>query len=94
MKMEPIDWPIEAVLDLHLFRPSEIAPLLDDYFDACRRKGIFAVRLIHGKGQGILKARVEKLLQRHPLVAAFQTAPPEAGGWGATLVTLAPPPNQ
>ena len=86
--MEPIQLPIEDVLDLHTFLPAEVPDLLDDYFDACIGKKIFSVRIIHGKGQGILKNRVAKHLQRSRLVRSFRSAPPEAGGWGATLVEL------
>ena len=86
--MKPVIMPIEDVLDLHTFRPAEVKDLLDDYFRECRKKGIYAVRIIHGKGRGILKKRVIGILEKHPLVASFQTAPEGAGGWGATRVWL------
>ena len=86
--MEPIIMPIEDVLDLHTFRPKDVPNLLDDYFTACREAQMFSVRIIHGKGHGILKKRVHSILKRHPLVHSFTDAPPEAGGWGATLVNL------
>ena len=86
--MEPVHIPITDTLDLHLFRPGEIPALLDDYFAECMRAGIFSVRLIHGKGQGILKKRVHQILTRHNGVSTFKDAPPEAGGWGATIVEL------
>jgi dsDNA-specific endonuclease/ATPase MutS2 len=88
--MEPIVIPIEDVLDLHLFQPAEVADLLDNYFRECIRAGILSVRVIHGKGQGILKKGVLALLKKHPLVDSFAPAPPDAGGWGATLVALCP----
>jgi len=86
--MEPIVMPIEDVLDLHTFRPQEIPDLLDDYLSACRETQIFSVRIIHGKGRGVLKKRVRAILERHPLVVSIAEAPPEAGGWGATIVEL------
>jgi DNA-nicking Smr family endonuclease len=86
--MEPVRPPIEDVLDLHTFSPGDVPELLEDYFDECLKAGIFSVRLIHGKGSGTLKKRVHALLQRNSLVAAFKDAPPDAGGWGATLVEL------
>ena len=89
--MEPIVLPIEDVLDLHTFRPKEVPDLLDDYFTACQEAKLFSVRIIHGKGQGVLKKRVRAILARHPLVETFTDAPPEAGGWGATLVNLIRP---
>ena len=88
--MEPIVIPIEDVIDLHLFRPADVADLLDNYFRECVRAGILSVRVIHGKGKGVLKKGVLALLEKHPLVDTFSPAPPEAGGWGATLVALLP----
>jgi DNA-nicking Smr family endonuclease len=86
--MEPVHIPIEDTLDLHTFRPNEVPDLLNDYFTECIRTGIFSVRVIHGKGQGILRKRVRGLLIKSPLVASFKEAPPEAGGWGAVQVEL------
>ena len=91
--MKPIIMPIEDTLDLHTFRPKEIADLLDDYLTECTKAGILSVRIIHGKGQGFLKKRVGKILTHHPLVIRYREAPPEAGGWGATLVDLRPAPD-
>jgi len=89
--MEPIQIPIQDVLDLHTFRPQDIADLLKDYFAECIKVGIFSVRVIHGKGKGIQKRQVRRILQKDPAVKSFKDAPPEAGGWGATLVELKPP---
>ena len=89
--MKPIRIPIEDVLDLHTFRPRDIADLLDEYFAECIKAGIPSVRVIHGKGKGIQKKQVHKILKKHPLVQNFSDAPPEAGGWGATLVQLRQP---
>ena len=86
--MEPVKIPIEDVLDLHTFRPQDISNLLQDYFTECLRSGIYAVRIIHGKGKGVQKRRVQGILKKNPMVTSFGDAPPEAGGWGATLVVL------
>ena len=80
--------PIGDVLDLHTFNPKEIPDLIEDYLSECIQKGLFSVRIIHGKGRGVLKRRVQTLLERNPAVASIRDAPPEAGGWGATLVEL------
>ena len=88
--MEPIQIPIQDVLDLHTFRPKDVADLLENYFDECIKAGIFSVRVIHGKGKGIQKKQVRRILQKNPQVKSFRGAPPEAGGWGATLVELMP----
>jgi DNA-nicking Smr family endonuclease len=86
--VDPVKIPIEDVLDLHQFNPRDLPELLTDYLEACRAKGLFSLRIIHGKGRGIQKARVQSLLKRHPAVARLRDAPAEAGGWGATLVEL------
>jgi DNA-nicking Smr family endonuclease len=85
---EPIVLPIDGVLDLHTFSPKEVADLLADYVAECHKMRIYDLRIIHGKGKGILKDRVRKILAQNPMVESFSEAPLEAGGWGATLVRL------
>jgi DNA-nicking Smr family endonuclease len=80
--------PIDGVLDLHTFRPEDVAELVQDYLDECQRVGVLEVRIIHGKGKGTLRRTVHAGLERRNDVLAFGLAPPERGGWGATLVTL------
>jgi DNA-nicking Smr family endonuclease len=86
--MKPVRMPIEDVLDLHTFRPEEVGSLLEDYFFECVQAGLYTVRIIHGKGKGILKHRVLRHLEKNPRVIAYEDAPASAGGWGATLVRL------
>jgi DNA-nicking Smr family endonuclease len=86
--MKVVKLAIEDVLDLHTFQPKDIPDLLEDYLTECIRAGIYSVRIIHGKGKGIQKRRVRGLLEKNSMVKAFNEAPPEAGGWGATLVEL------
>jgi dsDNA-specific endonuclease/ATPase MutS2 len=86
--MDPIRIPITDVLDLHTFHPRDVPHLIEDYIEECLRLGFSSVRIIHGKGTGAQKKRVQELLRRHPHVRAFADAPAEAGGWGATIVEL------
>jgi DNA-nicking Smr family endonuclease len=88
--LHSVKLPIDGILDLHTFRPQDIKELLSDYLEACREKGLLQVRVIHGKGSGILRKTVHSLLCRMPGVASFRTAGEDSGGWGATLVTLEP----
>ena len=86
--MKPVKIPIEDSLDLHTFQPRDIPDLLEDYLTECLKAGLYSVRIIHGKGKGVQKRRVQGLLQNNPLVFSFKDAPAAAGGWGATLVEL------
>ena len=88
--MNPIKIPIEDILDLHTFKPKDVPSLLEEYFAACIKEEIYLVRIVHGKGKGMLKRRVQQLLEKNPMVAYFKDAPLGAGGWGATLVELNP----
>ena len=87
---EPVVLPLEDVLDLHPFPAREIRSVVEEYLTQCRAAGFSVVRLIHGKGKGVQRDSVRALLARLPFVQAFHDAPPEAGGWGATIVTLSP----
>ncbi|HSB64898.1 MAG TPA: Smr/MutS family protein [Thermoanaerobaculia bacterium] len=82
--------PIEDVLDLHPFRPRETASVVAEYVAAAAAKGFREVRLIHGRGIGVQRAIVRKALERSSHVTSFEDATPERGGWGATVVRLAP----
>ena len=79
---------IDGMLDLHTFRPSEVGTLVPDYLDACRVKGINHIRIVHGKGKGILREQVHRILESQSIVESFRLAGEGQGGWGATLVVL------
>ena len=87
MDTEPVQVPIDGVLDLHAFLPKEAASVVDEYLRVCLEKGIDEVRIIHGKGKGILRKTVHSFLDKHPEVLEFKL---DSGpsGWGTTLVRL------
>lgn len=87
---EPVELPITGELDLHTFSPKEVKDLVPDYLAECRQRGILQVRIIHGKGKGILRKTVHTILERLPEVARYELGGHGAGSWGATLVTLLP----
>lgn len=83
--------PLDGELDLHTFRPSEVADVVEEYVRACHERGLRELRIVHGKGRGTLRRTVHDVLGRLPVVERYQLAPPERGGWGATLVDLRDP---
>lgn len=86
--MDPVIIPIEDSIDLHHFNPRDIPDLINEYILACREKNILSIRIIHGKGKGILRERVHSILKRHPHVLSFTPGGLEPGGWGATRAEL------
>ncbi|HOI90088.1 MAG TPA: Smr/MutS family protein [Candidatus Rifleibacterium sp.] len=85
---DTVEIPVNGVLDLHTFRPGEVADVVRDYIEACREKGITSIRIIHGKGIGNLRRTVEATLKKIPWVKSWQPAGHDAGHWGATIVEL------
>lgn len=85
---EPIRIPITDVFDLHTVSPRDVEVVVNEYLDEANRLGFKALRIIHGRGIGVQREMVRKVLSRKSFVASFSDAPAEAGGWGATVVTL------
>ncbi len=88
---ELVEVAITDELDLHHFRPGEVADVVAEYLREARALGLPRVRVIHGKGTGSLRRTVHAALARHPDVASFALADERSGAWGATLVELKPP---
>ena len=88
--MTPVVVPIEDALDLHAFAPREIPSVVESYLEAAVEAGFREVRLIHGRGRGVQRERVRAVLAASAYVARFDDAPPERGGFGATLAWLHP----
>jgi dsDNA-specific endonuclease/ATPase MutS2 len=84
----PVPLPITGELDLHTFRPGDVGRLIPAYLAECQARGIFSVRIVHGKGTGALRETVQALLRRLPLVHSFRLGDETSGGWGATIVNL------
>lgn len=89
--MEPVEYPINGILDLHAFHPRDVKSLVPEYLYACRERGIVRVRIIHGKGKGVLRRTVHSILDRLPEVASYRLAGEDASSWGATIVLLKSP---
>ncbi|MGA2773052.1 MAG: Smr/MutS family protein [Bryobacteraceae bacterium] len=87
-EQEPIRIPITDVFDLHSIPPRDVKEVVEEYLREAHRLGFKALRIIHGRGIGVQREMVRSVLSRTGFVADFQDAPAEAGGWGATIVTL------
>ena len=87
---EAIPVEITDTLDLHSFRPAEVADVVRSYLDEVCDMGLEEIRIIHGKGIGAQRKLVRTLLERDPRVADVWEAPESAGGWGATCARLDP----
>lgn len=78
----------QDAIDLHSIPPRQVRAVVEDYLEEAHRRGARCVRIIHGKGVGVQREMVRSILARTPNVVDFRDAPAEAGGWGATVVTL------
>ena len=87
MDSDPVEIPIDGVLDLHTFSPADVGSVVDEYLWACMQEGILEVRIIHGKGKGVLRRTVHARLEKHPEVVQYQLDDGPSG-WGATVVRL------
>jgi|SRR5580692_7126585 dsDNA-specific endonuclease/ATPase MutS2 len=85
---EPVRIPITDVFDLHSVPPRDVREVVEAYLEETHRMGFRAIRIIHGRGIGVQRDIVRAVLARTPYVLAYGDAPPEAGGWGATIATL------
>jgi dsDNA-specific endonuclease/ATPase MutS2 len=85
---EPVRIPIGDVFDLHTIAPADIEAAVEAYLEEAYLLGLTALRIIHGRGIGFQRAKVRTVLRRTPYVLDYTDAPAEAGGWGATVVTL------
>jgi dsDNA-specific endonuclease/ATPase MutS2 len=85
---EPVRIPITDVFDLHSVPPRDVREVVVAYLEEAHRLGFKALRIIHGRGIGVQREIVRSILERSEWVAEFKDAPGEAGGWGATAVTL------
>jgi dsDNA-specific endonuclease/ATPase MutS2 len=85
---EPFQIPIHDVFDLHSVPARDVEGVVEEYLIEAHKIGLRALRIIHGRGIGVQRETVRRVLARTAFVVAFGDAPGDAGGWGATVVTL------
>ena len=87
---EPVEIEITDSIDLHSFQPSEIKAVVEAYLGEARKKGFRFVRIVHGKGIGVQREIVRKVLERTEFVKGFRSGDEFSGGTGATIAELDP----
>lgn len=85
---EPLRIPITEVFDLHTVAPRDVEAVVEAYLEEAQRLGLKTLRIIHGRGRGVQRTIVRAVVARTPFVLSYYDAPPESGGWGATIVIL------
>lgn len=85
---DPVVLPLEDHIDLHPFAPRDIPSVVEEYVLQCHEEGLREVRIIHGRGKGVQRRIVQSALKKNPLVESCHDAPPERGGWGATVAVI------
>lgn len=85
---EPVRIPVTDIFDLHTVHPRDVKAVVEEYLLEAQRLGLRALRIIHGRGIGVQREIVRGVLAQSDFVESFTDAPAEAGGWGATVVTL------
>jgi phosphoribosylanthranilate isomerase len=85
---------IDGILDLHTFKPEDVKSLVLEYINECLQNDIYEIKIIHGKGKGVLRRTVRSILAKHPEVIYYGTDREYGGNWGATIATLRPKTNQ
>jgi dsDNA-specific endonuclease/ATPase MutS2 len=88
LPQEPFRIPVTDIFDLHSVAPRDVKPVVEEYLAEAYRLGMRALRIIHGRGIGVQREVVRAILARTPFVSEYRDAPLEAGGRGATIVTL------
>lgn len=85
---------VTDVLDLHGFFPEQVPEVVGEFIRNALELKLYRLRIIHGKGKSKMKWAVYKVLEADSRVESFNDAPPEIGGWGATVVQLILPESE
>ncbi|MEP6900166.1 MAG: Smr/MutS family protein [Actinomycetota bacterium] len=85
---EPVSLEITDSIDLHAFAPRDVKAVTQVYLAEAHKKGFRLVRIIHGKGIGVQRETVRKVLEQTAFVKSFKTADELSGSWGATIVSF------
>lgn len=83
---EPVEIEITDSIDLHSFQPRDVKAVVEAYLEEVRKKEFRIVRIIHGKGIGVQREIVRKVLAEKDFVKSFKNGDEFSGNWGATIV--------
>jgi len=85
---EPVEIEITDSIDLHAFQPRDVDSVVTEYLNEARKKGFHVVRIIHGKGIGVQREIVRKILGRTSFVKKFRSGDEFSGSNGSTVAEL------
>jgi DNA-nicking Smr family endonuclease len=68
---DPFELPVDGTLDLHAFSPRDVKSVVEEYIHEAHARGLLEIRIVHGRGTGVLRGIVQAALEAHPLVLAF-----------------------
>lgn len=83
---EPFELEITDSIDLHAFTPRDVKNAVRNYLEEARKKGFQIVRIIHGKGIGVQREIVRKVLDETDFVKSYRLGDEFSGNSGATIV--------
>lgn len=75
-------------LHIRARRAEEALEELEKFLDDALLAGCDSVRIVHGKGEGILRGLVRERLRKHPHIASYREGEPGEGGHGVTIAVL------
>jgi DNA-nicking Smr family endonuclease len=84
------EWRVEDELDLHGLNRVQAGHAISDFLAAAQARRLHCVRIVHGKGTGVLREALRAALPERTEVLGFVEAPAAQGGSGAMLVLLRP----
>jgi DNA mismatch repair protein MutS2 len=81
---------MNAATEIHLreMRAEEALRDLEKFVDDAMLAGLPSIRIVHGKGEGILRKITQEYLRKHPGVLSYRDGEPAEGGHGATIATF------
>jgi DNA mismatch repair protein MutS2 len=79
---------VSPSVNVHFMNLDAALTDVDKYLDDAFIAGLREVSIIHGRGAGILRDGIRRMLKTHPHVTGFRRGEYDEGGDGVTICTL------